>query len=165
MYSKSFNQNIEISNKFHLIICRDLNATVLPKRFNREKKKEIWPSPMTKPPIPTENSKTKGQHTNATKNFDYTTNTYIDELQHVAECVLSRYALCLWRALNLQWSITKWFRYCINYHFTLQCMIQQSIWFDQTTLCNLYWYWYEYSVPIHIFNQTCSMAQVRTSVQ
>ena len=38
-----------------------------------EKKKEIWPSPMTKPPIPTENSKTKGQHTNATKNFDYTT--------------------------------------------------------------------------------------------
>ena len=39
----------------------------------REKKKEIWPSPMTKPPIPTENSKIKGQHTNATKNFDYTT--------------------------------------------------------------------------------------------
>ena len=29
----------------------------------QEKKKEIWPSPMTKPPIPTENSKTKGQHT------------------------------------------------------------------------------------------------------
>ena len=28
---------------------------------------------MTKPPLPTENSKTKGQHTNATKNFDYTT--------------------------------------------------------------------------------------------
>ena len=28
-----------------------------------EKKKEIWPSPMTKPPIPTEYSKTKGQHT------------------------------------------------------------------------------------------------------
>ena len=28
---------------------------------------------MTKPPKPTENSKTKGQHTNATKNFDYTT--------------------------------------------------------------------------------------------
>ena len=27
---------------------------------------------MTKPPIPTENSKTKGQHTNVTKNFDYT---------------------------------------------------------------------------------------------
>ena len=25
---------------------------------------------MTKPPIPTENSKTKGQHTNATKNFE-----------------------------------------------------------------------------------------------
>ena len=29
------------------------------KIFNNEKKKEIWPSPMTKPPIPTENSKTK----------------------------------------------------------------------------------------------------------
>ena len=28
-----------------------------------EKKNEIWPSPMTKTPIPTENSKTKGQHT------------------------------------------------------------------------------------------------------
>ena len=33
----------------------------------KEKKKEIRPSPMTKPPMPTENSKTKGQHTNATK--------------------------------------------------------------------------------------------------
>ena len=43
------------------------------KTCSDEKKKEIWPSPMTKPPIPTENSKTKGQHTNATKNFDYTT--------------------------------------------------------------------------------------------
>ena len=39
----------------------------------KEKKKEIWLSPMTKPPIPTENLKIKGQHTNATKNFDYTT--------------------------------------------------------------------------------------------
>ena len=28
---------------------------------------------MTKPPIPSENSNTKEQHTNATKNFDYTT--------------------------------------------------------------------------------------------
>ena len=28
---------------------------------------------MTKPPKPTENSKTKGQQTNATKNFYYTT--------------------------------------------------------------------------------------------
>ena len=35
--------------------------------------KEIWLSPMTKTPIPTENSKTKGQHKNATKNFEYTT--------------------------------------------------------------------------------------------
>ena len=41
--------------------------------FLDEKKKEIWLSPMTKSPIPTEKSKTKGQHTNATKNFDYTT--------------------------------------------------------------------------------------------
>ena len=40
----------------------------------KEKKKEIWLSPMTTPTlIPTENSKTKGQYTNATKNFDYTT--------------------------------------------------------------------------------------------
>ena len=31
--------------------------------LSKEKKKEIWPSPMTKTPIPTENSKTKGQHT------------------------------------------------------------------------------------------------------
>ena len=30
-------------------------------------------SPMTKPPILTENSTTKEQHTNATNNFDYTT--------------------------------------------------------------------------------------------
>ena len=45
----------------------------VPNIYFKEKKKEIWPSPMTKPPIPTENSKTKGQHTNATKNFDYTT--------------------------------------------------------------------------------------------
>ena len=37
------------------------------------KKKEIWLCPMTKTPIPTENSKTNGQHKNATKNFDYTT--------------------------------------------------------------------------------------------
>ena len=37
-----------------------------------EKKKEIWPSPMTKPPTPTGNSKTKGQHTDATKNFELT---------------------------------------------------------------------------------------------
>ena len=39
---------------------------------NNEKKKEIWLSPMTNTPMPTENSKTKG-HTNATKHFDYTT--------------------------------------------------------------------------------------------
>ena len=39
----------------------------------KEKKKEIWLSPKTKPPMTTENSKTKRQHTNATKNFDYTT--------------------------------------------------------------------------------------------
>ena len=39
----------------------------------KNKKKEIWLRPMTKTPIPTENSKTNGQHKNATKNFDYTT--------------------------------------------------------------------------------------------
>ena len=41
--------------------------------LNKEKKKEIWLSPTTKPSIPTENSKTKGQYTNATKNLNYTT--------------------------------------------------------------------------------------------
>ena len=37
-----------------------------------QEKKEIWLSPTTKPPIRTENSKIKGQHTNVTKKFDYT---------------------------------------------------------------------------------------------
>ena len=37
------------------------------------KKKNIWLIPLTKNPIPTENSKTNGQHKNATKNVDYTT--------------------------------------------------------------------------------------------
>ena len=40
--------------------------------YFREKKKEIWLSPMTKTPIATENSKTNGQQEDATKNFDYT---------------------------------------------------------------------------------------------
>ena len=38
----------------------------------REKEGDLTQS-YEKTPIPTENSKTKGQHTNATKNFDYTT--------------------------------------------------------------------------------------------
>ena len=50
-----------------------MNQTWMRAFLYKEKKKEIWPSPMPKPPIPTENSKTKGQRTNATKNFDYTT--------------------------------------------------------------------------------------------
>ena len=37
----------------------------------REKDGDLTQS-YDKPPIPTENSKTKGQHTNATKTFDYT---------------------------------------------------------------------------------------------
>ena len=37
---------------------------------------------MAKLPIPTENSKTKGQHTNATKNFDY--KTIADRLRTVS---------------------------------------------------------------------------------
>ena len=41
----------------------------------KEKKKEIWLRPMTKTPTPTENSKTNGQHKNATKNFDFITIT------------------------------------------------------------------------------------------
>ena len=39
----------------------------------QEKKKDIWLSPMTKTPVPIENSKTNAQHTNATENIDYTT--------------------------------------------------------------------------------------------
>ena len=43
-------------------------------REGQEKKEEIWLSPMTKAPTPTEKSKkAKWQHKNATKNFDYTT--------------------------------------------------------------------------------------------
>ena len=38
----------------------------------REKEGDLTQS-YDKTPIPTENSKTKGQHTNATKNFDFTT--------------------------------------------------------------------------------------------
>ena len=41
-------------------------------RNEREKEGDLTQS-YDKPPIPTENSKTKGQLTNATKNFDYTT--------------------------------------------------------------------------------------------
>ena len=43
---------------------------------------EILLNPMTKPPIPTEHSKTNGQHKNATKNVDYTTNA--DRLRTVS---------------------------------------------------------------------------------
>ena len=38
-----------------------------------EKKNDISLSPMTKAPIPTENSTTNWQHKNTNKNFDYTT--------------------------------------------------------------------------------------------
>ena len=38
----------------------------------KKKKKEIWLSPMTDAPIPTEHSTTNWQHKNATKIFDYT---------------------------------------------------------------------------------------------
>ena len=40
---------------------------------DKERKKEIWLSTMTKTPIPTENSKINGQHKNATKNFGFCT--------------------------------------------------------------------------------------------
>ena len=52
-----------------------------------EKKKEIWLRPMTKTPIPTENSKTNGQHKNETKNFDYT--TIVDRLTDLQIDLLS----------------------------------------------------------------------------
>ena len=46
------------------------------------------------------------------------------------------------------------------YLFSLQCTIQQSIWFDGTTWCNVYRYLYGYSLPIHVYNQIASMALV-----
>ena len=42
-------------------------------RERRGKKEGDLTQSYDKSPIPTENSKTKGQHTNATKNFDYVT--------------------------------------------------------------------------------------------
>ena len=54
---------------------------------HKEKKKEIWLSPISETPIPTENSKTKGQHKTATKNFDYT--TIVDRLRTVSWSVNS----------------------------------------------------------------------------
>ena len=39
---------------------------------------------MIKTPIPTENSKTNGQHKNATKNLDYTTIADLD-IKHVSQ--------------------------------------------------------------------------------
>ena len=40
-------------------------------RYYLDKKEEIWPSPMTKAPIPTEMSKGQSSNTNnATKKFD-----------------------------------------------------------------------------------------------
>ena len=48
----------------HIIGTKRVKGKIKEQKFAfKEKKKEIWPSPMTKPPIPTENSKTKGQHT------------------------------------------------------------------------------------------------------
>ena len=76
-------QSIEVATTTQLVWLTGLRAQRGEMKFFRlsvlrgskyeEKKREIWPSPMTKPPISTENSKTKGQHKNATKNFDYTT--------------------------------------------------------------------------------------------
>ena len=43
-------------------------------QWEKEKREEIWHSPITKAPTPTEKSKkATRQHKNATKNFDYTT--------------------------------------------------------------------------------------------
>ena len=49
------------------ILRRDVNS-------HQEKKEEIWLSPVTKAPTPTEKSKKQRDNIkNATKNFDYTT--------------------------------------------------------------------------------------------
>ena len=54
-------------------------------------------------------------------------NKYIDdEVQHGAECMLSRITLCSWWEMNLPWSIVKK-NQILYYCFTLQCMIKQYI--------------------------------------
>ena len=57
-----------------IVLCEVL--TLITKRHcytNKEKKEEIWLSPMTKVPTPTEMSKGQIDNTNnATKKFDYT---------------------------------------------------------------------------------------------
>ena len=49
------------------------HADIRVKWIRQEKKEEIWLSPMTKAPKPTENPKSNVTTQNATKNFDYTT--------------------------------------------------------------------------------------------
>ena len=60
----------------YLIVLSDLflNVCLYFKIHKQEKTEEIWLSPMTKAPTPTEKSKKQRDNTkNATKNFDYTT--------------------------------------------------------------------------------------------
>ena len=57
----------DINRWWDLMLHKYTNSQV---EISNQKKNEIWLSPMTKPPIPTENSKTKGQNTNVTKNLD-----------------------------------------------------------------------------------------------
>ena len=52
-----------VDRKYHY----NANAKQVQIALSYEEKKEIWLSTMTKKPIPTENSKTKGLHKNATK--------------------------------------------------------------------------------------------------
>ena len=48
--------------------------------LNKEKKEEIWLSPMAKAPLPQENTKVERQHKDVTKNFDYSSTTKLELL-------------------------------------------------------------------------------------
>ena len=45
-------------------------------KHTEKKNKDIWPSPMTKNPMPLENKKVERQNKDATKNSDYTTTVH-----------------------------------------------------------------------------------------
>ena len=61
---------------------------------------------------------------------------------------------------DLQCSTAKLFRYC--YCFTLQYMIKQSIWSDETAWLSAYRYKYGCSLPISVFHQIDFMALLIT---
>ena len=140
-YERDFMPNLHKSKRYDLIYM--LN----------EKKKEIWPSPMTKPPIPTENSKTKGQHTQTPpktsitqrlrtdlgRSVGVTSNpTGVVKPRHID--ILTIYSPSI--TLNLIWGTYSWY---ISYGTS----VEQSKYFKQRNFFPLikyksYWQWYSY---------------------